>query len=67
MSLSPEQRAGFFTAQYNKDNDSFGGKGQAGLLTIVKDAGSLRLGIPLCKLLYFFNYYYYFKYSCILL
>lgn len=29
-SASPEQRAGFFTAQYNKGNDAFGGRGQAG-------------------------------------
>lgn len=42
--LPPEQKAGLFTAQYNKDNKSLQGKVWAHLLHSMKDLGSLCLG-----------------------
>lgn len=53
MECRLEQRTGLLTLQYSRDNVFLWGKGQAGLLPIIKDVGSLSLGLscdtkPLC-------------------
>lgn len=53
MECRLEQRTGLLTLQYSRHDVFLWGKGQVGFLPIIKDAGSLSLGLscdtkPLC-------------------